>query len=302
MKKILSKIKHILEYIVLLLLENLCLFIGLKYSRQLCVWLSHRLGSYLRPSLPMRKNLSRIFPEKTDEEITRIIRDSWKNYGENMCWILHGSQIRKHHKKYIKYNDDIKYLHDFLAQDKGGIIFTAHMGIWEASTILTYLLNPPMTKKPHTLNGVSKEMHNPIVDKWLKKKRSTNNFNINIIERKIVYREISRIVEDKELILLLSDQRTHKGSEINFLGRSLIAVNGAATYARKYDIPILFFYMKATQAPYCECVFYPHIYVDKTDNVQQDIQNTTQKLNNILEEEIKKYPEQWLWLHDRWKT
>ena len=302
MKKIPRKIRHILTYIVLLFLENLCLFIGLKYSRQLCVWLSSKLGPYLSSSLSMKKNLSHVFPEKTNEAITKIIRDSWKNWGDNTCMIFHSSQIRKHHKKYIKHNDDIKYLHDFLAQDKGGIIFTAHIGLWETSTEVTQFLNPPTTKKTHKLNVVYKKMKNPIVDKWLHKKRSTNNSNINFMERKTIYREIPPIMKNKEIIAFLSDQRTPKGSEINFLGRSLIAVNGAATYARRYDVPILFYYLKAIQAPYCECVFYPHLYVDKTDNVQQDIQNTIQKLNDMLGEEIKKYPEQWLWSYDRWRT
>ena len=108
--------------------------------------------------------------------------------------------------------------------------------------------------------------------------------------------DVKQSLKNNELLILLSDQDAgKKGIFVDFFNIPSSTPSGAANYNKTMGSPLIFFSAVKTENGY-EANF------EKIDTTNKSIEDVVQKYTFMLEQEIKKYPEQYFWVHKRWKT
>lgn len=177
---------------------------------------------------------------------------------------------------------------------KGVIALTAHFGNWE-------LLGAYAVHRGIPLRVVGTAMQDPRLDEILVSTR--NRAGYTNIGRGKDTKEILRALQQGDTLGMLIDQDTKvSGVFVDFFGKPAHTPIGPAVLARKYDIPIvpIFMWLKEDLTYQLEC--FPPLELVRTDDVDYDLQVNIQKCSDAYEKIIRQHPEQWAWMHKRWKT
>ena len=260
-----------------------------------------KIGRSLAPFLPRtklaRKNIALAFPEKSKTEINEIVRGVWGNVARTMAEYVFLDQLFDFDVK----NPDagrveivgVENFKKLQESSKPVIIFTGHTGNWEILPIAasTYGLNVTALFRPP---------NNQFLAKRLLKARRTEKGHL-VPSRAGAAWALARVLDNNQAVGLLADQAFTKGPVIEFFGRPATANPLAAKLARQFNCDI---------HP-ARCIRLPNgkfrlelqdkIIISKQEDGSLDLVETTKTINAIIEGWIREYPEQWLWLHDRWK-
>ena len=177
---------------------------------------------------------------------------------------------------------------------RGVILLTGHFGNWE-------LVGAWLAHNGTPLHAIGTPLFNPELDRLLVDIRNSSGI-INIARGKAT-REIIRSLKKGEAVGMLIDQDTKvPGVFVNFFDRPTFTPVGAAQLAKKLEVDIIpiFMYLKDDLTYHVECG--PPLDLQRTDNEEEDLFNNTQKCSDACERIIKRFPEQWVWMHKRWKT
>ena len=191
---------------------------------------------------------------------------------------------------------NIENLQGALALGKGAIIVTGHFGHWEQSisTIAAMGIEVGL---------VVKDLHS-VDDEYLYKRIRTDK-NINVIRKKKAAVEIMRILKRGGVVCMVIDQHAKRteGTQVKFFGKECMTFAAPAVFAAKTGAPIVpgiawrdedlrSYHIKTLDA----------IHITKDEMSEEAIQLNMQKMTSTLERELRKKPEDWIWMHDRWKT
>lgn len=179
---------------------------------------------------------------------------------------------------------------DAQARGKGVLVATAHLGNWELSAFTHAIMTGPM-------HIVVRPLDNPQLDAFVERRRVlTGN---TIIQKKDGARGIFRALHSGAAVGILIDQNStiEEGVFIDFFGRKACANAAFVKFAHRTGAPVIpgFALWNKAERRYV-LRFYPEI--PMTGDVQAD----TQSVHSFLESVIRQYPDQWLWIHRRWKT
>ncbi len=179
-----------------------------------------------------------------------------------------------------------------LSHGRGAILATAHCGNWE-------LLGAALALKGFPLIGVAQKQANLAMDRFINEQRVLSGMQVTY---KSDVLEMVRLLSKGKVIGLLMDQDAHEnGIFVDFFGRPASTPQGAAALARLKDSPIVPALI-SRQGQKHTITIMPMQWIAKSKNKQQDITEMTQQLTAIIERHIRKYPHEWFWLHNRWKT
>ncbi|WP_286034042.1 lysophospholipid acyltransferase family protein [Fusobacterium necrogenes] len=232
-------------------------------------------------------NLKMAFPEKNLKEIEQIAIESFKIMIKAFLCTLWFNQYLKDPNKVTIENREI--LDKAYSQNKGVIAALMHMGNMEAII---------KAAEGYSIVTVAKEQRNPYLNKFINESRK-NDLNLTVFSKnKSTSKELIKRLNNKEIFALFSDHRD-KGAMINFFGMEAKAPTGAVSLALKFDIPLIWGYNYFRPDNSCVSVVRDFTLI-KTENFKEDVINNTQRLITEMEEVIRKYPEQWMWFHDRW--
>lgn len=245
------------------------------------------------------KNLRTAFPEKNKDEISLIAKKAFENLGRSAAETMHIA------------SNDTEYLHRILnalitmegrghldkaaKQGKGNLILTAHFGNWE-------LLGIALAASGYPLNVVARPMDNPLIEEILLSLRSKTG--ARVIPKKGGVREILRRLKKGEGVGMLIDQNTsrHEGMFVDFFGHPASTNRGPALIAMKSGAPVIPIFIIREGKSRHRIVFMEEVVLYRSRNIEKDILANTEKFTKIIESNIRKYPEQWFWMHQRWKT
>jgi len=191
--------------------------------------------------------------------------------------------------KWIHY-DGLENFTNAQAKGRGVLVATAHLGNWELSAFTHALMTAPM-------HIVVRPLDNPQLDTFVEHRRAlTGN---PIITKKDAARGIFRALKSGDAVGILIDQNSslEEGVFIDFFGRKACANAAFVKFAHRTGAAVVpgFALWNETERRYV-LRFYPAI------EMTGDIARDTQALQSKLEEVIREYPDQWLWIHRRWKT
>lgn len=240
-------------------------------------------------------NLSRSFPEKSMDEIMSIAKASYKSFS---LVTVEFSELLYLHKDNLHKWITIKGLEHYREakkEGKGAFIFSAHFGNWEIGNAALALMTVP-------LYFVYRILDSPFLEKGIMHGRAS--CGVKSLSKEHAMRPMLRLLKQGETISLLIDQNVavYDGIFINFFGRPACTTSGLALLALHSGAPVLPIF--TTRMPDGKYVLEIGSKVDIVDtgNRSADVLINTQNFSKIIEDHIRKYPEQWFWMHQRWKT
>jgi len=181
------------------------------------------------------------------------------------------------------------------AKGRGVLLLTGHLGNWEwASLAATGVVAPAAV--------VARPIDWPPADRLVNRWRSKTGHKV--VPKTASARRILRLLRQGHAIGVLLDQNVdwYDGQWVEFFGRQACTNKGLALLARATGAPVLPFYCFRAPDGRFEVCFGPEVELVKTGDKTKDVWQNTQNYTRALEEIIRQHPEQWFWLHQRWKT
>ena len=241
------------------------------------------------------EHLSIAFPsEKNLSEKRKIAKRCFQNLGKNGVEFVNFNRIKKDLDRSITIEGK-KHLDDALAQGKGVIWLTAHLGNWE-------LLASYIAHKGYPLSVVARMANDKRFNRLLVNMRKRESVDVILRESPSAGRQILQVLKNRGILAMLIDQDTKvKGVMADFFGRKANTPAGPAILARRRTVPVLTgFILRETNRKH-RIVVCPPFEIVRTDDRQRDLEVNTERFNKVIEQHIRAYPEQWVWMHRRWR-
>ena len=227
-------------------------------------------------------------------EAARIARASALRFGPMLMEVLRFPVMKQRMHDYVTITGAMDEVRAAVAGGHGAVFATSHSGNWE-------LMGGAFACAGLPIVGVAKRQSSAGMDRFIKEYRTLVGMHITY---RSGVREMFRMIDEGWIIGLISDQdpSLRDGVIIDFFGQRTNAFTGAAAIARRCGVPIFPVYIHRAPNGHHTLTVEPGILVEKTDDRAADVKRVTQIINKRIEEWIRTYPEDWFWLHDRWKS
>jgi len=232
--------------------------------------------------------------EKSEAELRHLATQVYRHFATALADIMRLPVILRQGINTLIQAEGMHHLEAALATGKGVLMITGHFGNWE-------LLGAWMAQNGYPLRVVGTTLENPGINSIVIEMR--NQAGYTNIARGAGTREIIRSLHQGCAVGLLIDQDTRvPGVFVSFFGHPAHTPTGPVLLARKFKIPIIpiFMHLRDDLNYQIECE--APIDLEYTADEQRDLQVNTQKCSDTYERVIRRFPEQWVWMHQRWKT
>jgi KDO2-lipid IV(A) lauroyltransferase len=237
-----------------------------------------------------RINLAFAMPELGAEAREQLIDGVFRSVARILVAIAKFPGIRSGNvSRWIRYEGLEHYLR---AKEKGRgiLVATAHLGNWELSAFAHALMTEPM-------GVLVRPLDNAKIDSWLERRRELSGNTV--IAKQDAARLVLRALKDNRAVGMLIDQNTlpSEGVFVNFFGKPACAASGFVRLAEHSGAAVIpgFAFWNECERRYV-LRFYPEI------SMSGSLEADAQAIHSFFETVIREYPDQWLWIHRRWKT
>lgn len=252
--------------------------------------LGGKIGQFIGPKLGIskraRKNIQKAFPNYSDIEIKKIIKGMWNNLGRVIGEYPHLETLAQHHTNIINAN----ILDPFLSSNKGIIFISGHIGNWEINASASLL------QKNIAVDITYRALNNPYSDKILMRLRSLNGKISAHAKSRIGGRTMIETIKNHGALGILIDQKYREGLNIPFFGTPAMTNPFFIQLAQKFDVPVI--PIRCERLSGAEFRITVEEPIETKNRTSEDI---LKECHTVLERWITERPEQWLWLHRRWK-
>ncbi|MDP8207816.1 MAG: lysophospholipid acyltransferase family protein [Candidatus Electryonea clarkiae] len=256
------------------------------------------LGGLLHDITGIRKEVAReqlaaSFPEKDDKWVNKTVR---KAYCHMVTVVAETARIPAMKgdelNKWVIF-DDVEILKEVLDRGKGCLVAAAHLGCWEYQGAWA-------ANNGFSASYVVAEQTNPAVGKYVDDIR--RSIGVEIVLRSEATRGIISALKNNRLIAMMIDQDARsRGEFVPFFGRLASTFRGVAVFALKLQTPVAVLTSYRLDDGRIKCKFEIVDFTPSGDR-DKDIYDLTCRLVEMIEQEVRKHPDQYLWLHKRWKT
>lgn len=239
------------------------------------------------------ENISNSFPEKNAKWHRKVAFKSFQNLGITFVELsalgfLSDSQI----KKYIKF-ENIELIQKAYQKGQGVLLLSGHYGNWEflAYSVSVYLnLSVTIIVKPQS---------NFVLDKWINKFRTRGGNSVVLMNESAF--KVVRTLQKGGIVALLADQSATKDKDIyvEFFGRPTATFDSPAYFALRFNVPVIVGFAERRGWKYH--VNLVELEQDDLNFSPDGIKELTTRYLKMLEEQIRRCPELWVWQHRRWK-
>ena len=236
------------------------------------------------------RNLAVALPETSLEERRRIVRGVFRSIGRLVLVFARFPRIRQGNVSRWIRCEGLEHFDEALRRGKGVLFATGHLGNWELSAFAHALLSAPM-------HVVVRPLDNPRIDRLVEHYRTLSGNRV--IQKKDFARGILKALSDNQAVGILLDQNTslEEGVFVDFFGIPACSNAGFARIAAHSGATVIpGFALWSDEEGRYVLQFHPPL--EMTGRVEEDAQS----LQKVLESVIRKHPDQWLWIHRRWKT
>ncbi|MEN6321837.1 MAG: lysophospholipid acyltransferase family protein [Syntrophaceae bacterium] len=240
-------------------------------------------------------NLKNAFPEKDMTEIMTIAKGVYRTLGIVAAEFFDIPSLNKDNINDLVEIEGLEHCKRALNKNKGILMFGGHFGNWELFAITFSLVLKPMVLIYRTLD-------NTFLDNLALQVRSCTG-NI-LIDRKLAMRRMLRSLAKNEIIGLLIDQNTtsQEGVFVDFFGQPACTTNGIALLALHTGAPVIPANIVRLSDGKYKMIIKEEMQIVRTGDQNKDILINTQNFTRVIEDAVREYPDQWLWLHKRWRT
>jgi Kdo2-lipid IVA lauroyltransferase/acyltransferase len=244
----------------------------------------------------VKRNLSMALPEIEESKRNLICRAVFLNLGRLLGEFGQFPKLHQGSIAEIVTYDGFENYAASLKRGKGTLFVTAHFGSWELCPVAHALYGYPLR---FVVRPIDNRRINHLVNTY---RTMTGN---KIIEKKNSLKEILKALRNNEAVGILIDQNTtlDTGVFVNFFNILACTTTSVATIALRTGATVIpGFLIWDDKLRKHRLRFEPPVELIQTGNLQWDIAENTALFNQILEGLVRKYPDQWLWVHRRWKT
>ena len=242
------------------------------------------------------RNLGMAFPEKSVSEKRRILRGVFTSLGRQLAEICLFPSYTAENVSDVVIYDGFENFQRASDDGKGVLFLTGHLGGWELSAFAHSLYG-------HPLRFVMRPLDNPYLDRMVREYRTMHG-NIPILKDDPV-RELLRAMKEGATVGILMDTNMMppQGIFVDFFGIPACTPSGLARIALRTNAAVLpgFTLWDPVLRKY-RLRFDPPVKLVRTGDNDADIVANTQLFTKVIENFVRKYPDQWLWVHRRWKT
>ena len=284
-----KSIRYFFEFILIIILFCLLKLLGYKIASEFGCFLGKTFGPLFRSKKIITNNLIKFDKSLTPERIARISREMWGNYGRILSEYPYISNFRKGDlDKYIKIENKEK-----LEEVKKGqpvVFISAHFSNFE-------LMALAIEKAGVNLSAIYRPLNNKMVNSIMEPLRKKHICKNQIKKGINGVRESLKFFKQGISIALMIDQRVSEGEKINFFGYPAYTTTIPAQFVKKFGCKIQPVHIERYNKINFKITFDEQITIEKNaDNTSISL-----KLNQWLENKIRKNPSQWIWTHNRWK-
>lgn len=263
-------------------------------------WFMRMIGPLLRENKVARAQLTAAFPEKSPAEIETILSGVWDNLGRMGAEFAHLDRLwdwdAEHPERPSRIELEQPTIDRFvtlLNDGKPALIFAAHLGNWELPAICaaTYKLDSAVLYRRPNIKAL---------DDWITQTRAAHMGEI-ISTSLDAPMKIADALRRGAHVGMLVDQYYVRGVEVTFFGRKTSANPLLARLARHFNCPIHGTRIVRLPGNRFRAELTDEIQPVRDANGEIDIAGTMQVITNVIEGWVREHPEQWLWLHRRWR-
>ena len=253
---------------------------------------------WMRPGLrrAANENLKLAFPAWTKKQRRSAIRGMTRQLGWMGAEFAHFPGYTKKNVDHTVLLDGFENFASAQARGKGVLFLTGHMSAWELAPFAQALFGYP-------LHFLARAIDNPRVDALITRYRCMSG-NLPV-EKNQSARSVLKVLAAGGTVGILADHNTlhAEGVFVDFFGIPACTTAGLARFALHTDAAVVpgFLHWDASLRKYRLC-FEPAVELVRTGDDAEDVRENTQRFTRVIENYVRRYPDQWLWLHRRWKT
>jgi len=227
-------------------------------------------------------------------EIRNIERKNYSHYGRLIFEFLHiPVDAMDYAQKHVRVHN-IEHLKNAMLKGKGVFFLTAHIGCWEMMSVLASQYSVP-------LNVITKYLRvKSLDDAWIKSRAS---YGIKLIDEVSSARTVLKAIRAGEVVGVVLDQFMGPpvGERIRFFNKPAWTISSLAWFIQKTGSPVVPVVNYRRDDGSFDLYIYPELDFEKVGIDSKNIRHNTQRYTNIIESFIRRCPEQWIWVHRRWK-
>ena len=240
-------------------------------------------------------NLTRAFPDKSQEEIIRLAKESYASAAIVVADFFDIPYLNKDNLHQWVSIEGLDNYRDADKEGRGVLLFGAHFGNWEIG-------NAALAIMTHPFNFIYRIFNSPLLERAITGVRASYG-NISLSKDNAM-RPMIRLLKKGSTINILIDQNVawYDGVFIDFFGRDACTTSGLALLALHTKAPVLPAFTRRLPDGRYLLEIGRKVDIVSCGNRDADVLINTQNFTKIIEDQIRKYPEQWFWVHQRWKT
>ena len=233
--------------------------------------------------------------EEDEQELKAIARRSHQHLGRSLAELARVMTSPADRVMELAGFEGLNHFLDAHKKGRGVLYLTAHLGNWELMALAHSLQGYP-------INVVARPLDNPLLEGLLYRLRT--RWGNRVVKKGGALREVLKLLKAGETIGFLLDQNVapDQGVFVNFFGRPACTHKTLAVLALKTGASVLPVFTFRQEGNRHLVIIEPPVLLEETGDLQRDVVANTQKFTSVIESYVRRHPDQWLWVHRRWKT
>jgi len=277
-----KKLRYTLEAVLILILFGVFKLMPATWASNCGGFLGRNIGPRLAASRKALRNIQNALP---DADHQNVLMGMWDNLGRTFAEYPHLKKLARDHTEIIGAE------HLKATKNQASILFAAHLGNWEICPLAAAL------QEQYDTHSIYRAPNNPMADKILMACRNLGGRLSPIPKSKSGTRQIVKRLQNNDHLGFLIDQKYNEGVSVPFFHAPAMVSPAYIQLAQKFDCPLIPAQIERLGGAKFRVTI--HLPIDIKDKSETDVLINT---HHLLENWIKKRPEQWLWLHRRWDS
>ncbi len=282
-------------YLVLQAITSLLNLLPLEWA----LWIGRSLGTLAfvvvrdRRRVALRNLQIAFGREKSPGELEAIARKTFSNLGMTFVEFLRMPRLRLNYYDRYARVEGWEYVDQALEVGKGVVALTFHFGNWEIAALGALFFGYPIV-------ALAQTVRNPWIDRYVKRTREAAG--VTILPKRQVSRQIINHLRQGKIVAIFVDQRERKKSQVmvDFFGKKAPTTPSPVVFSLRTGAPMIPLFTIRENNSHHHVIVGEPLFPETTGDMQRDLERNTKMYTKILENMIRKYPDQYFWLHNRW--
>tara|TARA_B100000787_G_C16196847_1_gene301527 strand:+ start:4364 stop:5224 length:861 start_codon:yes stop_codon:yes gene_type:complete len=285
-----KSIKYFFQFLIISILFIIFKILGLRLSSKISSKILILFGPFFRSQKITNSNILRAFPNLNQNDVKKISKKMWGNYGRILSEYVFIKEFRKSSPKY-NFNIKGQEVLEKIKNDNEPVIFVSgHFNNFE-------LMAMHIDKSGINLAAIYRPLNNKFLNFIMEKIRKKYICNKQIKKGMSGTKQLLSLFKNGSSIALMIDQRVSQGIRCNFFNYEAFTTTIPAQFVKKFKCKIVPIYIERVKDINFEITIDKPLLYSENDSIK----SITLDLNKILEKMVLKNPEQWIWTHNRWK-